>query len=159
VSLAVSLHASNNQVRDSIVPLNKKYPIEVLLASCKRYLVNSPKEFVTFEYVMLLGVNDGLHHAKELISLVRGLNCKFNLIPFNPFPNSGFVSSAREHIVKFQRILQQGGLIATIRKTRGENIDAACGQLVGQVVDKTKRQQKWQAIAIEKLNHSNSETE
>jgi len=152
VSLAVSLHASNNIVRDSIIPLNKKYPIEDLLAACKRYLAKSPKDFVTFEYVMLAGVNDNLTHAKELVSLVRGINCKFNLIPFNPFPNSGFVSSSRTQILQFQKILQQAGLIATIRKTRGEKIDAACGQLVGKVVDKTKRQQKWQILAIEKLD-------
>lgn len=143
VALAVSLHASNDDVRDKIIPLNKKYPIEDLLSACKRYLAKSPKDYVTFEYVMLKGVNDDLSYAQELIKLVRGIECKFNLIPFNPFPNSGFESSSRNQIMKFQKILQDGGLITTIRKTRGEDIDAACGQLVGKVMDKTKRQAKW----------------
>ena len=146
VSLAVSLHASNNEVRDKIIPLNKKYPIEELLASCKRYLSHSPKEFVTFEYVMLKGVNDDLAYAHELILLIKSLNCKFNLIPFNPFPNSGFLGSDWSQILKFQKILQNSGIVTTVRKTRGEDIDAACGQLVGKVVDKTKRQQKWGTI-------------
>ena len=143
VALAVSLHASNDQVRDVIIPINKKYPIAELLAACKRYLSTSPKDYVTFEYVMLEGVNDKLEHAHELVELARGIECKFNLIPFNPFPNSGFVSSSRNQIVRFQKILQDGGYITTIRKTRGEDIDAACGQLVGKVKDKTKRQEKW----------------
>lgn len=146
VSLAVSLHASNNEVRDRIIPLNKKYPIEQLLAACKRYLAYSPKEFVTFEYVMLKDVNDSLSYAHELVPLVKGLNCKFNLIPFNPFPNSGFEGTNWSDILKFQKILQNSGIITTVRKTRGEDIDAACGQLVGQVIDKTKRQQKWGVI-------------
>jgi 23S rRNA (adenine2503-C2)-methyltransferase len=148
VSLAISLHASNNEVRDKIIPLNKKYPIEDLLAACKRYLDNSPKDYVTFEYVMLKGVNDDLAYAHELIKLVKNIECKFNLIPFNPFPNSGFECSAFGHILKFQKVLQNAGLITTIRKTRGEDIDAACGQLVGKVVDKTKRQQKWALLSV-----------
>ncbi|MFN8770652.1 MAG: 23S rRNA (adenine(2503)-C(2))-methyltransferase RlmN [Neisseriaceae bacterium] len=146
VSLAISLHASNDSVRDKIIPLNKKYPLKLLLESCKKYLSHSPKDFITFEYVMLDGVNDDLAYAKELVTLVRGLNCKFNLIPFNPFPNSGFTGSNFSHIIKFQKILQNAGVITTIRKTRGEDIDAACGQLVGKVIDKTKRQQKWGTI-------------
>ena len=97
---------------------------------------------------MLKGVNDNLSYANELIALVKNINCKFNLIPFNPFPNSGFECSAKSHILKFQKILQQGGIVTTIRKTRGENIDAACGQLVGKVIDKTTRQQKWIEIAL-----------
>lgn len=143
VALAVSLHASNNEVRDEIIPLNRKYPIEALINSCKDYLDKSPKNYVTFEYVMLKGVNDKEEHANELIKLVRGLECKFNLIPFNPFPNSGFESSSWSQILKFQKILQNGGYITTVRKTRGDDIDAACGQLVGKVQDKTKRQEKW----------------
>jgi 23S rRNA (adenine2503-C2)-methyltransferase len=148
VALAVSLHASNNEVRNKIIPLNKKYPIENLLLACKRYLNNSPKDYITFEYVMLKGVNDDLAYAHELIDLVKGVECKFNLIPFNPFPNSGFECSAMSHILKFQKVLQNAGIVTTIRKTRGEDIDAACGQLVGKVVDKTKRQQKWALLSI-----------
>jgi 23S rRNA (adenine2503-C2)-methyltransferase len=143
VSLAVSLHASNDEVRNQIIPLNKKYPIKELLNACKLYLATSPKEFVTFEYVMLDGVNDKLEHAVELTKLARKIPCKFNLIPFNPFPNSGFTSSSPNQIKSFQKILQNAGFITTIRKTRGEDIDAACGQLVGNVLDKTKRQEKW----------------
>jgi 23S rRNA (adenine2503-C2)-methyltransferase len=143
VALAVSLHASNDKVRDEIVPLNKKYPIKDLLAACQRYLTTSPKNFVTFEYVMLKGINDKLEHAEELAQLVRGIECKFNLIPFNPFPNAGFESSSWNQILKFQKVLQNAGYITTVRKTRGEDIDAACGQLVGKVNDRTKRQEKW----------------
>lgn len=149
VALAVSLHASNDAVRDIIIPLNKKYPIKELLAACGRYLANSPKDYVTFEYVMLKDVNDKLEYAHELASIVHGVNCKFNLIPFNSFPNSGFESSSRNQIVRFQRVLQSYGLITTVRKTRGEDIDAACGQLVGRVKDKTKRQQKWSGLLLE----------
>lgn len=152
VSLAVSLHASNDEVRSSIVPLNKKYPIKELLAACSRYLSTSPKDSITFEYVMLDGVNDQLLHAKELTKLVGNLPCKFNLIPFNPFPNSGFAGSSREQILQFQKILQHAGFITTIRKTRGDDIDAACGQLVGKVNDKTKRQDKWRTISLVKFN-------
>ena len=146
VALAVSLHASNDAVRDEIIPLNKKYPIKDLLAACKRYLEYSPKDFVTFEYVMLKDVNDKLEHARELTHLLRDVPCKLNLIPFNPFPNSGFECSNWEQILKFQRILSNAGYITTVRKTRGEDIDAACGQLVGKVKDKTKRQEKWGII-------------
>lgn len=143
VALAVSLHASNDEVRSEIIPLNKKYPIKELIASCRRYLDKSPKNYITFEYVMLKDVNDRTEHANELIDLMRGIECKFNLIPFNPFPNSGFESSSWSQILKFQKILQNGGYITTVRKTRGDDIDAACGQLVGKVQDKTKRQEKW----------------
>lgn len=146
VSLAISLHASNDEVRDEIIPLNKKYPIKDLLASCSRYLSSSPKDFITFEYVMLKGVNDKLQHAHELIKIVGNMPCKFNLIPFNPFPNSGFESSSRNQILQFQKVLRNAGFITTIRKTRGEDIDAACGQLVGKVKDKTKRQEKWRKL-------------
>jgi len=148
VALAVSLHASNDRVRDQIIPLNKKYPIARLLDACRVYLQYNPKEHVTFEYVMLKGVNDDVDYAYELISLVAGIECKFNLIPFNPFPNSGFEPSSRNAIMRFQKALQEGGIVTTIRKTRGEDIDAACGQLVGTVLDKTKRQEKWKQIEI-----------
>lgn len=148
VALAVSLHASNDGVRDLIVPLNKKYPLVKLMDSCKRYLLNSSKDFVTFEYVMLKDVNDSLEHALELTKLVADVPCKFNLIPFNPFPNSGFETSSRNQIFRFQKVLQNSGFITTIRKTRGEDIDAACGQLVGKVKDKTKRQEMWKLKVI-----------
>lgn len=143
VALAISLHASNDEVRSQIIPLNKKYPIAELIAACKRYLLKSPKNYITFEYVMLKGVNDKLEHAEELVKLMRGVECKFNLIPFNPFPNSGYEATGWGQILKFQKILQNGGYITTVRKTRGDDIDAACGQLVGKVEDKTKRQEKW----------------
>ena len=149
VALAVSLHASNDEVRDKIVPLNKKYPLKELMAACQRYLVKAPRDFITFEYVMLDGVNDNAQHARELIDLVRDVPCKFNLIPFNPFPHSGYERSSAENIRVFRDILQQAGFVVTVRKTRGDDIDAACGQLAGQVKDKTRRQQKWQQIVIQ----------
>ena len=139
VALAVSLHAPNDKLRDELVPINRKYPIQLLLAACLRYIERAPRDFVTFEYVMLDHVNDAPEQARELASLVRDVPCKFNLIPFNPFPNTEFRTSSRNRIVAFQRILQDAGLVATIRKTRGEDIDAACGQLAGQVQDRTKR--------------------
>jgi 23S rRNA (adenine2503-C2)-methyltransferase len=139
VALAVSLHAPNDALRDQLVPINRKYPIRLLLAACLRYIERAPRDFVTFEYVMLDHVNDAPEQARELASLVRDVPCKFNLIPFNPFPNTEYRTSSRNRIVAFQRILQDAGLIATIRKTRGEDIDAACGQLAGQVQDRTKR--------------------
>jgi len=146
VALAVSLHASNDRIRDEIVPLNKKYPLKELMAACQRYLLKAPRDFVTFEYVMLEGVNDQAVHARELIELVRDVPCRFNLIPFNPFPNSGYERSSADNIRVFREILQQAGLVVTVRKTRGDDIDAACGQLAGQVQDKTRRQQKWQQL-------------
>lgn len=147
VALAVSLHASNDMVRDQIVPLNKKYPLKELMAACQRYLVKAPRDFVTFEYVMLQGVNDSAAQAYELIELVKDTPCKFNLIPFNPFPNSGFERSTSERIRVFRDILQQSGLVVTVRKIRGGDIDAACGQLAGQVQDRTHRQEKWQHVS------------
>ena len=152
VALAVSLHASNDAVRDEIVPLNKKYPLKELMAACQRYLVKAPRDFVTFEYVMLDGVNDKPQHARELLSLVKDVPCKFNLIPFNPFPNSGYNRSSNENILVFREILQEAGLVVTVRKTRGDDIDAACGQLAGQVKDKTRRQEKWQQIVLQQHN-------
>jgi 23S rRNA (adenine2503-C2)-methyltransferase len=139
VALAVSLHAPNDALRDEIVPINKKYPIAELMAACLRYLEKAPRDFVTFEYVMLDGVNDSVEHAKQLLNIVRDVPCKFNLIPFNPFPNSGYATSRPEHIRQFRDVLMQAGYVVTTRKTRGDDIDAACGQLAGRVQDKTKR--------------------
>ncbi|MGB8857105.1 MAG: 23S rRNA (adenine(2503)-C(2))-methyltransferase RlmN [Burkholderiales bacterium] len=139
VALAVSLHAPNDTLRDVLVPINKKYPLAELMASCKRYLENAPRDFITFEYVMLDGVNDTEQHARELVQLVRDLPCKFNLIPFNSFPNSGYKRSRNDAIHAFRNILINNNIIVTTRKTRGDDIDAACGQLAGKVVDKTKR--------------------
>lgn len=139
VALAVSLHAPNDALRDEIVPINRKYPIAELMAACQRYLEKAPRDFVTFEYVMLDGVNDAVEHAKQLLGIVKDVPCKFNLIPFNPFPNSGYDTSKPDNIRRFRDILMQAGYIVTTRKTRGEDIDAACGQLAGKVQDKTKR--------------------
>lgn len=150
VALAVSLHAPNDAIRNEIVPLNKKYPLKELMVACQRYLVKAPRDFVTFEYVMLDGVNDKPEHARELLELVKDVPCKFNLIPFNPFPNSGYNRSSDENIRVFRDILYQAGLVVTVRKTRGDDIDAACGQLAGQVQDKTRRQQKWLQLQVAK---------
>jgi 23S rRNA (adenine2503-C2)-methyltransferase len=145
VALAVSLHAPNDTLRDGLVPLNKKYPLAELMAACRRYLPHAPRDFVTFEYCMLDGVNDTDAHARELIALVDGVNpvpCKFNLIPFNPFPESGLKRSNDQRIKAFAQILMDAGLITTIRKTRGDDIDAACGQLAGEVLDRTRVQER-----------------
>lgn len=139
VALAVSLHAPTDALRDEIVPINKKYPLKELMAACQRYLEKAPRDFVTFEYVMLDGVNDSVEHAKQLLQTVRGVPCKFNLIPFNPFPNSGYQTSRPDNIRRFRDVLMQAGYVVTTRKTRGDDIDAACGQLAGKVQDKTKR--------------------
>lgn len=139
VALAVSLHAPNDELRDEIVPINRKYPIKELMAACQRYLEKAPRDFVTFEYVMLDGINDSLQHAKQLLEVVKDVPCKFNLIPFNPFPGSGYDTSKPDNIRRFRDVLMQAGYIVTTRKTRGEDIDAACGQLAGKVLDKTKR--------------------
>jgi len=139
VALAVSLHAPDDALRDRLVPINRKYPLAELFAACRRYLAHAPRDFVTFEYVMLDGVNDAPAQARALVRLVRDVPCKLNLIPFNPFPGTEFRTSPRERILAFQRTLAEAGLVATIRKTRGEDIDAACGQLAGRVQDRTKR--------------------
>jgi 23S rRNA (adenine2503-C2)-methyltransferase len=150
VALAVSLHASNDALRDGLVPLNKKYPLAELMAACKRYLEFAPRDFVTFEYCMLDGVNDTDLHARELIALVQsGSNpvpCKFNLIPFNPFPESGLKRSNNPRIKAFAQILMDAGIVTTIRKTRGDDIDAACGQLAGEVQDRTRVQERMQKM-------------
>jgi 23S rRNA (adenine2503-C2)-methyltransferase len=138
VALAVSLHAPNDALRDELVPLNRKHPLRELMAACRRYLTVAPRDFVTFEYVMLHGVNDADRHARELISLVADVPCKFNLIPFNPFPDSGLERSTPERIRAFAQILMDAGIVTTTRKTRGEDIDAACGQLAGAVQDRTR---------------------
>ena len=142
VALAVSLHAPNDALRDDLVPLNRKYPIAELFAACKRYLQVAPRDFITFEYCMLNGVNDSPEHAGELVKLVRsgagdGNWCKFNLIPFNPFPASGLTRSPQAVVLAFSKVLNAAGIVTTIRKTRGDDIDAACGQLAGDVKDRT----------------------
>ena len=140
VALAVSLHAPNDLLRDSLVPLNKKYPLAELLDACNRYLEHAPRDFITFEYCMLDGVNDQPAHAQQLLELVRqhGVSCKFNLIPFNPFPQSGLLRSPQKQVLAFAKILSDAGIVTTVRKTRGDDIDAACGQLAGDVKDRTR---------------------
>ena len=139
VALAVSLHAPTDPLRDQLVPLNKKYPIAELLEACNRYLDKAPRDFITFEYCMLDGVNDTPEQAQELVALLRGhVSCKINLIPFNPFPASGLKRSSNERVKAFAEVLIQAGLITTIRKTRGDDIAAACGQLAGEVQDRTR---------------------
>lgn len=143
VALAVSLHAPNDALRDELVPLNRKYPLAELLDACRRYLDTAPRDFITFEYCMLDGVNDTEAHARELVALVRDrVRCKFNLIPFNPFPASGLKRSGRERVQAFARVLADAGLVTTVRKTRGDDIDAACGQLAGEVQDRTNVQRR-----------------
>lgn len=139
VALAVSLHAPNDALRDQLVPINRKYPLKELMAACKLYLENAPRDFITFEYVMLAGVNDQPEHAEQLLELTRDIPCKFNLIPFNPFPDSGFKRSSPDVVRRFAQRLMAEGKISTTRKTRGDDIDAACGQLAGQVQDKSRR--------------------
>jgi 23S rRNA (adenine2503-C2)-methyltransferase len=142
VALAVSLHAANDTLRDKLVPLNKKYPLKTLIAACERYLVVAPRDFITFEYVMLNDVNDSPAHATELIQLAKQISCKINLIPFNPFPSSGLTRSPAPRVKEFAQRLQAAGVIATTRKTRGDDIDAACGQLAGDVIDRTRLTQR-----------------
>ena len=147
VALAVSVHAPNDALRDSLVPLNRKYPIDELLQACERYLAHAPRDFITFEYCMLDGVNDQPEHARQLIELVQrhgrqGLRCKFNLIPFNPFPASGLLRSPQARVQAFAKILLDAGIVTTVRKTRGDDIDAACGQLAGDVKDRTRVQER-----------------
>lgn len=147
VALAVSLHAPNDALRDDLVPLNRKYPLSELLDACLRYLPAAPRDFITFEYCMLAGVNDQPEHAHQLLDLLlhhrgRGVPCKLNLIPFNPFPDSGLTCSARPVVQQFARLLNEGGIVTTVRKTRGDDIDAACGQLAGDVLDRTNAAQR-----------------
>ncbi|WP_046005075.1 bifunctional tRNA (adenosine(37)-C2)-methyltransferase TrmG/ribosomal RNA large subunit methyltransferase RlmN [Pseudoalteromonas rubra] len=140
VALAISLHAPNNPLRDELVPINKKYPIEEFLAACRRYIDGSKaNKDVTIEYVMLQGVNDSTDHAHELVQVLKGTPSKINLIPFNPFPGNEYGRSSNSRIDRFSKVLQAAGLTCIVRRTRGDDIDAACGQLVGDVVDRTKR--------------------
>ena len=142
VALAVSLHAPQDALRSDLVPLNKKYPLAELLEACTRYQAAAPRDFITFEYCMLDGVNDQPEHARQLVALMKthaanGLSCKFNLIPFNPFPASGLVRSEMPQVMSFAKVLMDAGIVTTVRKTRGDDIDAACGQLAGDVQDRT----------------------
>ena len=139
VALAVSLHAPDDALRDQLVPINRKYPLAQLLAACVRYLERAPRDFVTFEYVMLEGVNDSPAQARQLLQLLAEVPCKLNLIPFNPFPGSDYRRSSIDAVRRFAEILNRAGIVATVRKTRGDDIDAACGQLAGQIEDRTRR--------------------
>ena len=143
VALAVSLHAPDDSLRSSLVPLNRKYPIAELMEACLRYLDAAPRDFITFEYCMLDGVNDTPDHAQALVALVRNrVPCKLNLIPFNPFPASGLTRSPRDRVMAFAKVLQDAGIVTTVRKTRGDDIDAACGQLAGEVQDRTNARER-----------------
>lgn len=147
VALALSLHAPNNALRNQLVPLNKKYPLEVLLPACNRYMAGlGEKRVLTIEYTMLKDVNDQPEHAEEMIELLRETPCKINLIPFNPFPHSGYERPSNNSIRRFQDMLYKAGYNVTVRTTRGEDIDAACGQLVGQVMDRTRRSERYIAL-------------
>jgi 23S rRNA (adenine2503-C2)-methyltransferase len=142
VSLAVSLHAPNDALRDQLVPLNKKYPIQELLEACRRYCADSPRSRVTFEYVMLEGINDSIEHAHELARILSDVPSKVNLIPFNPFPQTQYRRSSKQTIDRFRDVLIAAGLTTITRKTRGDDIDAACGQLAGRVQDRTRRRER-----------------
>lgn len=147
VALAISLHAPNDELRNELVPINKKYPLKQLIESAKRYIAKdgneSSRKHVTIEYVMLSGVNDSIEHAQQMIDLLKDLPSKINLIPFNPFPHAPYERSSRNRIIAFQKQLSDAGFVCTIRQTRGDDIDAACGQLVGQVADRTRRAEQW----------------
>lgn len=145
VALAVSLHAPEDELRETLVPLNRKYPIRELMQACADYVSDKHKRTVTFEYTLIDGVNDHPEHARKLVKLLRRLPSKLNLIPFNPFPGTAYRCSSESRILAFQKIVMQGGLIATVRKTRGDDIDAACGQLVGKVLDRTRRSERIRA--------------
>ena len=156
VALAISLHAPNNALRDELVPVNKKYPMEQFLAASRRYVENSKaNDKVTVEYVMLDGINDSMEQAHELAQALQDTPAKINLIPFNPYPGSPYKRSSNSRIDRFNKVLQQHGFTVMVRKTRGDDIDAACGQLVGDVIDRTKRlikkQQKGQSILVKML--------
>jgi 23S rRNA (adenine2503-C2)-methyltransferase len=164
VALAVSLHAPTDVLRDDLVPLNKKYPLQELLAACERYLQAAPRDFITMEYCMLAGVNDSPEQARQLAALVKNvkLPVKFNLIPFNPFPQSGLVCSAPKVVAEFAKILHDAGIVTTVRKTRGDDIDAACGQLAGDVQDRTaaaERMAKRRVMMIKQMQHMPEQSE
>ncbi len=151
VSMAVSLHAANDELRDVLVPINQKYPLRELMAACREYAKQGPRKHITFEYVMLDGINDSDQDAKSLIRLLSHVPSKVNLIPFNPFPQTDYRCSSAERILRFRDLLHNAGLVTTIRKTRGEDIDAACGQLVGQVRDKSRRHLKLQPAGVPRV--------
>lgn len=154
VSLALSLHAPNDALRNQLVPINKKYPLKMLLESCQRYMSNlGEKRVLTIEYTLLKDINDKVEHAVEMIELLKNIPCKINLIPFNPFPHSGYERPSNNAIRRFQDQLHHAGFNVTVRTTRGEDIDAACGQLVGQVLDRTRRSERY--IAVRELNADN----
>jgi 23S rRNA (adenine2503-C2)-methyltransferase len=157
VALAVSLHAPNDELRNDLVPLNRKYPIDELLQACLRYLDKAPRDFITFEYCMLDGVNDTPEHAQALVQISQRVPCKFNLIPFNPFPESGLTRSPRERVTAFAHVLQDAGVVTTVRKTRGDDIAAACGQLAGEVQDRTNVAKRMMRAPI-KIHRKTSET-
>ncbi len=152
VALAVSLHAPDNALRDQLVPINRKYPIEDLMDACRRYVEDGTRRRVTFEYVMLDGVNDSDAHARALVRLLRNVPAKVNLIPFNPFPNTRYQRSAPERIARFQQIIVDAGLVTITRKTRGDDIDAACGQLAGQFHDRTRRRVRSMSVDIQEMD-------
>lgn len=153
VSLALSLHAPNDELRNRLVPINRKYPLAVLLDACQRYISRlGEKRVLTIEYTLLKGINDQPEHAQELMGLLRAIPCKINLIPFNPFPHSGYERPSNNAIRRFQELMQKEGFNVTVRTTRGDDIDAACGQLVGQVKDRTRRSERY--IAIRQLSGS-----
>lgn len=149
VALAVSLHAPNDELRDVLVPINKKYPLKELMRVCRTYFENEPRRKITFEYVMLNNVNDSLEHARQLLTLLSDVPAKVNLIPFNSFPGTDYTSSSISQIDKFREVLMNKGLHTTIRKTRGDDIDAACGQLAGDFMDKTTRSKRWQKLSFQ----------
>lgn len=151
VSLAVSLHATNDELRNELVPINRKYPIAELMEACRRYVADEPRRRVTFEYVMLAGVNDSDAHARELLRLLRRVPSKVNLIPFNPFPNTAYVSSDPQRILEFQNILINGGIVTVTRKTRGDDIAVACGQLAGEFRDRTRRRERQLEVAVQEV--------
>ena len=146
VALAVSLHAPDDTLRNELVPINRKYPLTELMQACRRYLEKAPRDFITFEYVMLDGVNDSDAQAEALVRLTRDVPCKFNLIPFNPFPESGLRRSSDARVRRFGQLLIDAGIVTTIRKTRGDDIDAACGQLAGEVQDRTRLEERSRRV-------------
>lgn len=156
VALAISLHAPNDELRNELVPINKKYPLKDLIKAAKSYVYDENprhKKHITIEYVMLAGVNDSDEHAHQLVDLLKDLPSKINLIPFNPFPHAPYGRSSNNRIHAFSNILNQAGFVCTIRQTRGDDIDAACGQLVGQVADRTRRAKKWQESIQKRQSH------
>jgi 23S rRNA (adenine2503-C2)-methyltransferase len=158
VSLAISLHAPNNALRNQLVPINKRYPIEELIAACNRYLEGlNDKRVITVEYTLIEGVNDQPEHARELVKVLRQVPCKLNLIPFNPFPNSDYRRPSDEALQRFKDIMLKASIITTVRRTRGDDVDAACGQLVGQVEDRTRRSQKYIPVVQEEPVHGKSQ--